>query len=118
MKPLVITWSIMENNEFMTHHENRYTAEELEQLVEAHLGTSIDTPLRADAFKMSDDEKIKSIETKFRDIMEILGLDLTDDSLSGTPLRVAKMYVKEAFAGLNPKNKPELKLFSNKYAYN
>ena len=118
MKPLVITWSIMENNEIMTHHENRYTAEELEQLVEAHLGTSIDTPLRADAFKMSDDEKIKSIETKFRDIMEILGLDLTDDSLSGTPLRVAKMYVKEAFAGLNPKNKPELKLFSNKYAYN
>ena len=60
---------------------------------------------------MSDDEKIKSIENKFRDIMEILGLDLTDDSLSGTPLRVAKMYVKEAFAGLNPKKQTGIKAF-------
>ena len=63
---------------------------------------------------MSEDEKISLIADKFRDIMDILGLDLTDDSLNGTPLRVAKMYVKEAFAGLNPDNKPEMKLFSNK----
>jgi len=102
----------------MTHHEKGYTAEQLEQLVEAHLGTSIDTPLRSDAFDMSEDEKISLIAEKFRDIMDILGLDLNDDSLNGTPLRVAKMYVKEAFAGLNPVNKPEMKLFSNKFEYN
>ena len=102
----------------MTHHEKGYTTEQLEQLVEAHLGTSIDTPLRPDAFDMSEDEKISLIADKFRDIMDILGLDLNDDSLNGTPLRVAKMYVKEAFAGLNPENKPEMKLFSNKFQYN
>lgn len=102
----------------MTHQDKNYTAEELEQIVEAHMGTSVDTPLRADAFELSDEEKIDRIQSKFRDIMEILGLDLTDDSLSGTPHRVAKMYVKEAFSGLNPANKPEMKLFSNKYAYN
>ena len=101
----------------MTTHDPKFTAEELEQLVEAHLGTSIDTPLREDAFSLSDEDKIKMIASKFEDIMNILGLDLNDDSLSGTPMRVAKMYVTEAFAGLNPKNKPEMKLFSNKYAY-
>jgi GTP cyclohydrolase I len=101
----------------MTHHENGYTAEQLEQLVDAHLGTSIDTPMREDAFDLTEDKKIALIADKFRDIMEILGLDLTDDSLKGTPLRVAKMYVKEAFAGLNPANKPEMKLFSNKFQY-
>ena len=101
----------------MTTHDPKFTAEELEQLVEAHMGTSIDTPLREDAFALSDEEKIKLIASKFEDIMNILGLDLNDDSLSGTPMRVAKMYVSEAFAGLNPKNKPEMKLFSNKYAY-
>ena len=101
----------------MTTHDPKFTAKELEQLVEAHLGTSIDTPLREDAFALSDEEKIKLIASKFEDIMNILGLDLQDDSLSGTPMRVAKMYVTEAFAGLNPKNKPEMKLFSNKYAY-
>ena len=46
-----------------------------------------------------------------------LGLDLTDDSLSGTPYRVAKMYVKELFYGLDPKNKPKLSTFKNKYGY-
>jgi GTP cyclohydrolase IA len=82
-----------------------------------HAGSSIDTPLRADAFDMSDDEKIIKIESHFREIMQILGLDLTDDSLSGTPHRVAKMYVKEVFSGLNPHNRPHAKLFENKYKY-
>jgi GTP cyclohydrolase I len=76
------------------------------------------TPLREDAFKMTDDLKIELIEKHFREIMHILGLDLTDDSLQGTPHRVAKMYVKEIFRGLNPDNKPHAKLFENRYAYN
>jgi len=101
----------------MTKHESSFTTEQLDALVEAHMGTSIDTPLRSDAFDRSDDEKVRLIAEKFTDIMDILGLDLTDDSLKGTPLRVAKMYVKEAFAGLNPQNKPEMKLFENKYGY-
>ena len=82
-----------------------------------HAGSAAETPLRPDAFEMSDDEKIKKIENHFREIMQILGLDLTDDSLSGTPHRVAKMYVKEVFSGLNPSNRPHAKLFENKYKY-
>lgn len=82
-----------------------------------HLASSADTPLRPDAFEMNDEEKIVKIEAHFREIMHILGLDLNDDSLGGTPHRVAKMYVKEAFSGLNPKNKPHAKLFENKYNY-
>jgi GTP cyclohydrolase I len=66
---------------------------------------------------MDDDLKVELIEKHFKEIMHILGLDLSDDSLRGTPHRVAKMYVKEVFAGLNPKNKPEPKLFENKYKY-
>jgi GTP cyclohydrolase I len=75
------------------------------------------TPMRDDAFALSDDEKIDRIETHVREIMQTLGLDLTDDSLSGTPKRVAKMYVKEVFSGLNPKNRPQTRLFENKYNY-
>ena len=82
-----------------------------------HVGSSAETPLRADAFDMSDRDKIKIISEHFQVIMETLGLDLTDDSLSGTPLRVAKMYVKEVFSGLNPENKPEPTLFQNKFKY-
>jgi GTP cyclohydrolase I len=82
-----------------------------------HIGTSKDTPMRPDAFDKSDDEKVALIEEKFRDIMDIMGLDLTDDSLRGTPRRVAKMYIKEVFSGLNPANKPDVKLFENKYHY-
>ncbi|KAB2817748.1 MAG: GTP cyclohydrolase I FolE [Bacteroidetes bacterium] len=89
----------------------------IEMAGESHVGTSKETPLRSDAFDISDDEKIDRIEEKFRDILEILGMDLNDDSLSGTPRRVAKMYVKEVFQGLNPANKPEAKLFDNKYQY-
>lgn len=84
----------------------------------AHIGTSPDTPLRADAFEMNDELKIELIQKHFREIMSILGLDLNDDSLNGTPYRVAKMYVEEIFSGLNPANKPEAKLFENKYQYN
>lgn len=83
-----------------------------------HISTSIDTPLRADAFEMDDETKIDLIAANFKDIMHILGLDLTDDSLQGTPYRVAKMYVNEVFSGLNPKNKPQIALFENKYRYN
>ena len=82
-----------------------------------HIATSVDTPMRADAFAISDNEKIAQIEAKFHDIMDILGLDLTDDSLKGTPHRVAKMYVTEIFKGLNPANKPDARSFENKYGY-
>ncbi len=88
-----------------------------EEMGEEHVGTSFETPLREDAFEMDDDLKIELIEKHFREIMHIMGLDLTDDSLKGTPHRVAKMYVKEVFSGLNPKNKPVAKLFENKYKY-
>lgn len=89
-----------------------------EDIGEEHVGTSLETPLREDAFEMDDDLKVELIEKHFREIMHIMGLDLTDDSLKGTPHRVAKMYVKEVFSGLNPKNKPVAKLFENKYKYN
>ena len=82
-----------------------------------HVASAADTPLRPDAFDLDDDLKIEKIEKHFREIMTILGLDLTDDSLKGTPRRVAKMYVKEVFSGLNPKNRPHARLFENKYNY-
>lgn len=75
------------------------------------------TPMRSDAFDMSDEEKMEVIENDFRHIMHTLGLDLTDDSLRNTPRRVAKMYVKEIFSGLNPDNKPRMSSFENKYRY-
>lgn len=83
-----------------------------------HLFTSLDTPMKDDAFAMSDAEKKFNIAEHFSQIMDILGLDLTDDSLKGTPDRVAKMYVEEIFSGLNPENKPKVALFDNKYQYN
>jgi len=82
-----------------------------------HVGSAYDTPLRPDAFEMDEDLKIELIEKHFKEIMLIMGLDLTDDSLKGTPHRVAKMYVKEVFSGLNPLNKPDIRLFENKYQY-
>ncbi|MBN8672879.1 MAG: GTP cyclohydrolase I FolE [Chitinophagales bacterium] len=85
---------------------------------EQHISTSYDTPLRADAFDLTDEEKIKIISGHFREIMNTLGLDLSDDSLRGTPGRVAKMFVKEIFSGLDPRNKPAIALFENKYRYN
>jgi len=89
----------------------------IESIGDHHVGTSKDTPMRPDAFVLSDADKINLIEEKFRDIMHIMGLDLNDDSLSGTPRRVAKMYVQEVFSGLNPANKPDVRLFENKYQY-
>ncbi|SIT14524.1 MULTISPECIES: GTP cyclohydrolase I FolE [Belliella] len=91
---------------------------DIDEIGDEHVGTSYDTPLREDAFEMDDELKIELIEKHFKEIMLIMGLDLTDDSLKGTPKRVAKMYVKEIFSGLNPKNKPAAKLFENKYKYN
>jgi len=93
------------------------TSERYEAEGDDHIFTSIETPMRVDAFELSDDEKIQKIQIHFREIMETLGLDLTDDSLKGTPHRVAKMYVKEIFSGLNPANEPDVKLFDNKYNY-
>lgn len=80
--------------------------------------THTNTPMRDDAFNLSDDQKIAKIEEHFKVIMETLGLDLSDDSLKGTPHRVAKMYVKEMFWGLNPDNKPAVSHFKNKFRYN
>jgi GTP cyclohydrolase I len=90
----------------------------IDEIGDEHVGTSHDTPLRDDAFEMDDDLKMELIEKHFKEIMYILGLDLSDDSLKGTPRRVAKMFVKEVFSGLDPKNKPDVKLFKNKYKYN
>lgn len=89
----------------------------IDEMGDEHVMTSVATPLRSDAFEKSDEQKIEEISEKFRDIMGILGLDLTDDSLSGTPHRVAKMYVTEIFSGLHPERKPDVKLFDNKYQY-
>lgn len=82
-----------------------------------HIATSADTPMRQDAFDMDDAAKMAIIEKHFAQIMQTLGLDLTDDSLMGTPHRVAKMYVKEIFHGLNPANKPKMSVFDNKFKY-
>ncbi len=82
-----------------------------------HMPGNVETPMRADAFDKTEEEKMAIIEKHFEAIMDTLGLDLTDDSLKGTPKRVAKMYVQEAFKGLNPVNKPAVTLFDNKYKY-
>ena len=82
-----------------------------------HFSNSAQTPLREDAFELSDEAKIERITKSVRDILETLGMDLTDDSLKGTPKRVAKAYVKELFSGLNPVNKPSSSTFENKYQY-
>jgi GTP cyclohydrolase I len=75
----------------------------IDEIGDEHVGTSAETPLREDAFDLDDELKIELIQKHFKEIMQILGLDLSDDSLSGTPERVAKMYVKEIFSGLDPK---------------
>ncbi len=90
---------------------------EMESLGDDHIGTSSDTPLRKDAFILNNDEKIEIIMDDVRHIMETLGLDLRDDSLNGTPKRVAKMFVNEIFGGLDPKKKPKSSTFDNKYKY-
>lgn len=89
----------------------------LEDMGDDHIGSSSDTPLRKDAFELSDLEKIALIKEDVKHIMDTLGLDLTDDSLQGTPNRVAKMFVNEIFGGLHPDRKPKASTFDNKYKY-
>ena len=89
----------------------------VEEMGDDHIFTSAKTPLREDAFELSDDEKIKAIEADVTNMLQTLGMDLTDDSIKGTPGRVAKMFVKEIFGGLNPKNKPKPSTFDNNYKY-
>lgn len=93
------------------------TSSSTQQNSEEQCYSIYNTPIRLDAFEVDDDTKIAQISEHFEKIMEILGLDLTDDSLKDTPHRVAKMYVKEIYSGLNPKNKPAITLFDNKYKY-
>ncbi|MBD0402539.1 GTP cyclohydrolase I FolE [Flammeovirga sp. EKP202] len=112
MKQNGISWNTLQPKEVEIYNENI-----IDEIGDNHIGTSHDTPMKEGAFDLSDEEKVKKISSRFREIMDILGLDLTDDSLSGTPDRVAKMYVKEIFSGLNPKNRPDIKLFDNKYKY-
>lgn len=88
-----------------------------DEIGDQHGASSLETPLRDDAFLLSEEEKISRIAGHFEEIMQIIGLDLNDDSLQGTPRRVAKMYVREIFSGLNPDNKPEPTLFENKFQY-
>jgi len=90
---------------------------QIEVIGDNHIGTSVKTPMRVDAFKHTDTEKIENIQFHFSKIMEEMGLDLTDESLSGTPYRVAKMYIKELFYGLNPNNRPKISTFPNTYGY-
>lgn len=103
------------NNPLNTTHLHD---ELIDDMGDAHASPSLETPLRDDAFELDDDFKIELITERFREIMEIMGLDLTDDSLKGTPRRVAKMFINETFSGLNPANKPTPTLFENKYQYN
>lgn len=97
------------------HHKPQIDEDELNG--HDHFSASLDTPLRADAFAISDGEKMEHIEGYFEKIMQTLGLDLQDDSLRGTPRRVAKMFVQEIFSGLNPSNKPSISVFDNKFQY-
>jgi len=89
-----------------------------DQMGDDHIMSSADTPMREDAHLLSDSEKMQIIEDHFSGIMNTLGLDLKDDSLQGTPHRVAKMFVKEIFGGLKPEQKPKMSTFENKFKYN
>ncbi|AOW19433.1 GTP cyclohydrolase I FolE [Urechidicola croceus] len=97
--------------------KNGMGKEKLEEIGDNHVGTSAKTPLRDDAFAITDAEKMDRIQDSVRDILNTLGMDLDDDSLKGTPRRVAKAFVQEIFGGLNPKNKPRLSTFDNNYKY-
>ena len=92
-------------------------SDQIDEIGDQHQGISRETPLRSDAFEMSNSEKMLLIEEKIQDVLSILGMDLTDDSLKGTPRRVAKMFVYEIFSGLHPDNKPTASTFENKYKY-
>ncbi|MEQ8908138.1 MAG: GTP cyclohydrolase I FolE [Vicingaceae bacterium] len=113
-----LTDTLKKKNGFKNGHNGTNTSITIEDIGDNHVGTSLETPMRENAFDLNDEEKMEKIEGHFSQIMEIMGLDLNDDSLSGTPKRVAKMYIKEIFSGLNPENKPRVALFDNKYQYN
>ena len=101
----------------MFEGKNVMSIDNIDDIGENHIGTSAHTPLREDAFELSDSEKVAVIQEKVKDILITLGMDLNDDSLQGTPKRVAKAFVNELFSGLNPKNKPKLSTFENTYKY-
>jgi len=101
----------------MFEGKNGKINEMIEEIGDNHISNSAQTPLRKDAFSLSDEEKIKSIQKDFSNILHTLGMDLNDDSLKGTPSRVAKMFVKEIFGGLHPDTKPKLSTFDNNYNY-
>ncbi|MGR3809298.1 GTP cyclohydrolase I FolE [Jiulongibacter sp. NS-SX5] len=108
----------MKQKETMSSTPHKQNQKDIDDIGDDHITSNIyDTPLRPDAFEMDDETKMEKIEEHFREIMHIMGLDLNDDSLNGTPRRVAKMYVKELFSGLNPKNLPSLTHFKNHYKY-
>jgi len=92
-------------------------AEFQDEIGENHIATSAQNPVRKDAFLISDEEKISLIKKDVENILSTLGIDLTDDSLKGTPNRVAKMFVNELFGGLNPNKKPKASTFENNYKY-
>ena len=97
---------------------NKTIEKELFELIgDNHQMTSAETPMRPDAFIKTDQQKMSTIEKHFHIIMEEMGLDMTDDSLKGTPHRVAKMFIQEIFSGLNPANKPKISVFENSYHY-
>ena len=88
-----------------------------DEIGDNHVSLKKKNPVRADAFDITDDEKIEKIKEDVESILHTLGMDLTDDSLKGTPNRVAKMFVKEIFGGLNPAKKPKASTFDNNYKY-
>ncbi len=88
-----------------------------DEIGDDHLFINAVHPLRDDAFELTDDQKIEAIIKDVQNILHTIGMDMTDDSLKGTPNRVAKMFVKELFSGLNPKNKPKPSTFENNYQY-
>lgn len=100
----------------MAHKEN-LNGSDIDVIGDNHLSANTETPLRPDAFELSNEDKIAAIEKDFAHIMYTLGLDMTDDSLRGTPKRVAKMFVNEIFGGLHPDNEPSASTFENKYQY-
>jgi len=102
----------------MSHFTSEDQITKYDNIGDNHFSTGVRTPMKSNAFTLSDEQKIEAISFHFKEIMETLGLDLNDDSLKGTPYRFAKMYVKELFSGLNPKNKPSLSVFDNNCGYN